>query len=32
MQTDDVEVYTYVKLDKKNGRWVWYQDMTSKAA
>ena len=23
---DDVEVYTHVKLDKKNGRWVWYQE------
>jgi hypothetical protein len=23
---DDVEVYTHVKLDKKNGRWTWYQE------
>ena len=23
---DDVEVYTYVKLDEKSGRWVWHQE------
>ena len=23
---DDVEVYTYVKLDEKTGRWVWHQE------
>ena len=23
---DDVEVYTYVRLDKKNGRWIWHQE------
>ena len=23
---DDVEVYTHVKMDSKNGRWVWYQE------
>ncbi len=23
---DDVEVYTYVKLDSKSGRWVWHQE------
>ena len=23
---DDVEVYTYVKLDAKSGRWVWHQE------
>ena len=27
---DDVEVYTHVKLDKKNGRWVWYQECLDK--
>ena len=27
---DDVEVYTYVKLDKSNGRWVWYQEAEGK--
>jgi len=26
--TDDVEVYTYVKLE--NGRWVWYQEVLDK--
>ena len=26
--TDDVEVYTYVKLD--NGRWVWHQEVLDK--
>ena len=23
---DDVEVYTYVQLDSKSGRWVWHQE------
>ena len=23
---DDVEVYTYVRLDEKSGRWVWHQE------
>jgi len=23
---NDVEVYTYVKLDEKTGRWVWHQE------
>ena len=27
---DDVEVYTHVKLDKKNGRWTWYQEADDK--
>ena len=27
---DDVEVFTYVKLDKKNGRWVWRQECVDK--
>ena len=27
---DDVEVYTHVKLDKKNGRWTWYQECLDK--
>ena len=27
---DDVEVYTQVKLDKKNGRWTWYQEADDK--
>ena len=26
MQTDDVEVYTYVYLDSKSGRWQWHQE------
>jgi len=26
----DVEVYTYVKLDKSNGRWTWYQEAEGK--
>ena len=26
----DVEVYTYVKMDKKNGRWVWHQEVEGK--
>ena len=29
-EDDDVEVYTHVKLDKKNGRWVWYQECLDK--
>lgn len=27
---DDVEVYTHVKLDQKNGRWTWYQECLDK--
>ena len=27
---DDVEVYTHVKLDSKNGRWIWYQECCDK--
>ena len=27
---DDVEVYTHVKLDKKDGRWTWYQECLDK--
>ena len=27
---DDVEVFTHVKLDKKNGRWNWYQECLDK--
>ena len=27
MQTDDVEVYTYVKCDAKSGRWTWHQEV-----
>jgi len=23
---DDVEVYTYIKLDEKSGRWIWHQE------
>ena len=23
---DDVEVYTYVRMDEKSGRWVWHQE------
>ena len=23
---DDVEVYTYVRLDEKSGRWIWHQE------
>ena len=23
---DDVEVYTYVRMDSKSGRWVWHQE------
>ena len=27
---DDVEVYTYVKLEEKSGRWVWHQECDDK--
>ena len=27
---DDVEVYTYVKMDSKSGRWVWHQECEEK--
>jgi len=27
---DDVEVYTYVRLDDKSGRWVWHQEALDK--
>lgn len=27
---DDVEVYTYVRLDDKSGRWVWHQEVNDK--
>ncbi len=27
---DDVEVYTYVRLDEKSGRWVWHQECFDK--
>jgi hypothetical protein len=27
---NDVEVYTHIKLDKKNGRWVWHQEAEGK--
>ena len=27
---DDVEVYTYVRMDKNNGRWVWHQEVYDK--
>ena len=27
---DDVEVYTYVKLDEKSGRWIWHQECDDK--
>ena len=27
---DDVEVYTYVRLDEKSGRWVWHQEALDK--
>jgi len=27
---DDVEVYTYVRLDEKSGRWVWHQEAFDK--
>lgn len=25
-KTDDVEVYTYVYMDKSSGRWIWHQE------
>ena len=27
---DDVEVYTYVRLDNKSGRWIWHQEALDK--
>ena len=27
---DDVEVYTYVRLDEKSGRWIWHQEAMDK--
>ena len=27
---DDVEVYTYIRLDEKSGRWVWHQECMDK--
>ncbi len=27
---DDVEVYTYVRLDEKSGRWIWHQEALGK--
>lgn len=27
---DDVEVYTYVKLDEDSGRWTWHQEVDDK--
>ena len=27
---EDVEVYTYVKLDSKSGRWIWHQEADDK--
>lgn len=27
---DDVEVYTHVRMDKNNGRWVWHQEVYDK--
>ena len=27
---DDVEVYTYVRLDEKSGRWIWHQEALDK--
>ena len=27
---DDVEVYTYVRLDNKSGRWIWHQEAFDK--
>ena len=27
---DDVTIYTYVKLDKPSGRWVWHQEAFDK--
>ena len=28
--SDDVEVYTHVRLDHKSGRWVWHQEVDNK--
>ena len=30
LEGDDVEVYTYVRLDDKSGRWVWHQEALDK--
>ena len=27
---DDAEVYTYVKLDERSGRWIWHQEVDDK--
>jgi|TARA_Y100000289_G_scaffold66237_1_gene82228 hypothetical protein len=27
---DDVEVYTYVRMDEKSGRWTWHQEIEDK--
>lgn len=27
---DDVEVYTYVRLDETSGRWIWHQEVDDK--
>jgi hypothetical protein len=27
---DDIEVYTYVRLDENNGRWTWHQEADDK--
>ena len=29
-ERDDVEVYTYVRLDNKSGRWIWHQEAFDK--
>ena len=28
--SDDVEVYTHVRLDTKSGRWIWHQEVDDK--
>ena len=28
--SDDVEVYTHVRLDNKSGRWIWHQEVDDK--
>ena len=28
--SDDVEVYTHVRLDNKSGRWIWHQEVEDK--
>ena len=28
--SDDVEVYTHVRLDSQSGRWIWHQEVDSK--